>query len=124
MSEATKKAAAKAEAVASEIKPGDVKAGMVVRVYEKIKDVTSKGEERERLQAFEGTVLGVRGSGISRTMTVRKAAGGWAVEKIYPILSPVIGKLELVRQLKVRRAKLSYITDKRSKFKRAHKEVK
>lgn len=124
MSEATKKAAAKAQAEASEIKTSDVKAGMVIRVYEKIKDVTSKGEERERLQAFEGTVLGVRGAGVSRTMTVRKTAGGFGVEKIFPIASPVIGKVELVKALKVRRAKLNYMTDKRSKFKRAHKEVK
>jgi len=108
----------------NQIKPIDVKPGMVVRVHEKIKDVNAKGEERERLQAFEGTVMSVRGAGVSRSMTVRKVTGGWGVEKIYPIHSPVIGKLELVKRFKVRRAKLSYLTNKRSKFKRPMKEQK
>lgn len=108
----------------NQIKPIDVKPGMVVRVHEKIKDVNAKGEERERLQAFEGTVMSVRGAGVSRSMTVRKVTGGWGVEKISPIHSPVIGKLELVKRFKVRRAKLSYLTNKRSKFKRPMKEQK
>src|SRR3989344_202701 len=92
----------------NQIKPIDVKPGMVVRVHEKIKDVNAKGEERERLQAFEGTVMSVRGAGASRSMTVRKVTGGWGVEK----------------SCKDRRANLSYLTNKRSKFKRPMKEQK
>jgi len=112
------------EIVLAALDPKDLKAGMTVRVHEKIKDLNAKGEERERVQIFEGLVLWVHGPGMSRTMTVRKMSGVWAVEKIYPIYSPVVSKLELVKQAKVRRAKLSYITAKRSGFKRALKEMK
>ncbi|TAK04078.1 50S ribosomal protein L19 [Patescibacteria group bacterium] len=122
MEEKKQAKASQADVVA--IKPADVRPGMVVRVQEKIKDVTSKGEERERLQAFEGTVISVRGAGISRTMTVRKTAGGWGVEKIYPLASPVIGGLDLVRQFKVRRAKLNYLTEWRQNHKRPMREMK
>lgn len=106
--------------VAVELKNRDIKPGMTVRIHERIKDVNSKGEEKERTQVFEGLVLGVKGSTMSRTATVRKNAKGWMVEKIYPLNSPNIEKVEVVKQLKVRRAKLSYL---RGGFKRKMKEV-
>lgn len=94
---------------------------MVIRVHETIKDVNSKGEEKTRTQVFEGMVLGVKNAGIARTMTVRKDSGGVMVEKIFPISSPNIEKIEVVKEHKVRRAKLNYL---RTRFKRKMKEVK
>ncbi len=99
----------------------DIVTGMLVRVHEKIKDVNSKGVEKERVQVFEGLVIGTRGAGHSRTMTVRKNSKGWMVEKIFPLSSPNIDKIEVVKQYRVRRAKLSYL---RGDFKRKLKEIK
>ncbi len=100
-----------------------VKPGMTIIVHERIKDVNAKGEVKERIQKFEGIVLSLRGSDISKTMTVRKISkGGFEVEKIYPLFSPVIAKIEAVKQAHVRRAKLSYITNAKSGFKRKLKE--
>lgn len=98
----------------------DIKAGMIVRVHEKITDVNAKGEEKQRIQIFEGLVLGVRGSGVSRTATVRKNSKGWMVEKIYPLSSPNIEKIEVVKQYKTRRAKLTYL---RGRFRRKLREM-
>ncbi len=98
-------------------------AGMTVRVHEKIKDVSPKGEERERIQIFEGIILAIRGSGVSRTMTVRKVTEGFGVEKIYPMFSPVVNKVELVKTAHVRRAKLWFLSDKKYPFRRKLKEV-
>ena len=91
--------------------------GMVVRVHEKIEDVNAKGEKRERIQIFEGLVLGVRGASTSRTMTVRKDTNGYGVEKIYPLTSPNISKIEIVKQYQVRRAKLTFVKDFARKLK-------
>lgn len=97
----------------------EVKPGMVVRVHERIEDVNAKGEKRERIQIFEGLVLGVRGSGSSKSFTVRKETNGYGVEKIFPVSSPNIAKLEVAKQYKVRRAKLTFVKD----FARKLKEV-
>ena len=110
------------QAVLIVVKPEELKSGMTVRVHERIKDVNAKGEERERIQVFEGIVLAVRGAGISRTMTVRKEAGGFGVEKIYPIFSPVMEKIELVKTAKTRRAKLWYLGNVKKPFERKLKE--
>ena len=101
----------------------ELHAGQTVRLHERIKDVSPKGEERERVQVFEGMILGVKGAGISRTLTIRKVSDGVGVEKIYPINSPVIAKIELVKTAKVRRAKLGYLIDIKNRFKRKLKEV-
>lgn len=95
----------------------DIKPGMVVRVHEKIEDVNAKGEKRERIQVFEGLVLGVRGAGASKTFTVRKETDGYGVEKIYPVSSPNINKVDVVKQFKVRRAKLTFVKDFARKMK-------
>ena len=101
----------------------ELHAGQTVRLHERIKDVSPKGEERERVQVFEGIILGVKGAGISRTLTIRKVSDGVGVEKIYPINSPLIAKIELVKTAKVRRAKLHYLIDIKNRFKRKLKEV-
>lgn len=99
----------------------EIRSGMIVRIHEKIKDVNAKGEERSRVQVFEGMVLGTKGQGIAKTVRVQKDSGGVLVEKIFPLSSPNIEKIEIVRQFKVRRKKLVHL---RSPFKRKMKEVK
>lgn len=103
------------EGEAVELPYRDLKPGMFVRVHERIVDVNSKGETKQRTQIFEGLLIGLRGAGISRSMTVRKNAKGWMVEKIFPLSSPNVEKVEVVKQYKTRRAKLSYL---RGRFKR------
>lgn len=82
--------------------------GAVLRVHEKIQDVNAKGETRERVQIFEGLVLVIRGAGSAKTFTIRKETDGFGVEKIFPVSSPNIVKIEPVKVYKVRRAKLSF----------------
>lgn len=101
----------------------ELKPGQTVRLHERIIDISSKGEERERIQIFEGIILGLHGSGISRTLTIRKISGGIGVEKIYPVSSPVIAKIELVKTARVRRAKLSFLNNLKQRFKRKLKET-
>ncbi len=111
------------EVIAVEAKKDDLKPGMTIRIHEKIEDITPKGEKRIRTQIFEGMILGIRGSGISRTMTVRKVSDGIGVEKIFPFSLPAITKIEVVKVAKVRRAKLSFLTDQKKRFRRKLKEV-
>lgn len=102
----------------------ELRSGQTIRVHERIKDISPKGETRERIQIFEGMITGVKGSGLSRTMTIKKISeGGYGVEKIYPINSPVIAKIELVKTAKVRRAKLSFLSNMKRRFERRFKET-
>ena len=78
--------------------------GDTVKVYGKIKE-----GNRERIQIFEGTVLKIQGTGVRATFTVRKASNGVGVEKTWPLHSPNVEKVEVIRRGKVRRAKLFYL---------------
>jgi len=80
------------------------RAGDTVRVNVRVKE-----GEKERIQAFEGVVIARRGSGVSESFTVRKVSNGVGVERIFPIHSPMIGDLQVVRRGRVRRAKLYYL---------------
>lgn len=84
--------------------------GDSVRVTMRVKE-----GEKERLQSFEGVVIARRGSGTRETFTVRKVSYGVGVEKIFPVNSPLIQKVRVVKQGVVRRAKLYYLRDKRGK---------
>lgn len=90
-----------------------IRVGDTVRVHNKIKE-----GNRERIQLFEGTVIGKHGGGISETFTVRRVSYGVGVEKTFPIHSPNVEKVEIVRVGKIRRAKLYYL---RGRFGKASK---
>ncbi len=84
-----------------------IRVGDTVRVYNKIKE-----GNRERTQLFEGLVISKKNGGISETFTVRRIAYGVGVEKTFPLHSPNVEKVEIVRTGKVRRAKLYYIRER------------
>ena len=87
----------------------EFRVGYTVRVDLKIDEVDSQGNKKVRIQAFEGLVMAIKGSGISKTFTVRKVSGNIGVEKTFPVNSPRIDKIVVVRKGKVRQAKLGYI---------------
>ena len=82
----------------------DFNPGDTVRVHVRVVE-----GEKERVQIFEGIVIGFKGSGNSRTFTVRKVSGGIGVERIFPLHSPMISTIEISRRGRVRRAKLNYL---------------
>ena len=95
----------------------DFNVGDTVKVYGKIKE-----GNRERIQVFEGTVLKIQGGSNRATFTVRKLSNGVGVEKTWPMHSPNVEKVEVVRRGKVRRAKLNYLrgrVGKKAKVKEA-----
>lgn len=97
----------KAKTVKKEVqKTTDLKAGNVVKVYQKLKE-----GDKERTQIFEGVIIAKRGkTELDRTITVRKVCeGGYGVERIFPVASPLIKKIEVVKKPKVRRSKLYYL---------------
>jgi len=96
----------------------DVKSGDTVKIYQKIKE-----GDKERIQAFEGLVLARKhGKEIGATITVRKVVSGIGVEKIFPIHSPTIEKIEILKRGKVRRAKLYYLREAKGRKARLKKK--
>jgi large subunit ribosomal protein L19 len=100
-----------------QLNPGDT-----VKVHVRVKETSVKEEkgkaketERERVQVFEGIVIGLRGSGARSTMTVRKISFGHGVERIFPLHAKTIEKIEVVKHARVRRAKLYYLRERKGK---------
>ncbi|MCM5554757.1 50S ribosomal protein L19 [Pleomorphomonas sp. NRKKF1] len=103
--EAEQMAVVKAQRELPEFSPGDT-----VRVNVKVTEGT-----RSRVQAYEGVCIARKGGGLNESFTVRKISYGEGVERVFPIYSPMIDSLEVVRRGKVRRAKLYYLRDLRGK---------
>jgi large subunit ribosomal protein L19 len=95
------------EAAQMNSKPGDFKVGDTVKVHFKIIE-----GKTERIQIYEGLVIAMKNSGVGKSFTVRKNSYGVGVERVFPLYSPRIAKVEVVRPGKVRRAKLYYIREK------------
>ena len=87
-----------------------IKSGDTVKVHVKVRE-----GDKERIQVFEGLVIGMHRGGARASFTVRKVSFGQGVERIFPLHSPVIQKVEVVRSAKVRRAKLYYLRDLKGK---------
>ncbi len=92
--------------------------GDTLRVHVKIKE-----GDKERIQVFQGTVIGRRGGGLGETFTVRKISSGIGVERVFPLHSPNIARIEKVRSGKVRRAKLYYLRNLTGKSARIKEEI-
>ena len=97
----------------------DFRTGDTVRVHAKVKE-----GNRERIQVFEGTVLKKQGGSNRATFTVRKLSNGVGVEKTWPLHSPIVEKIEVVRRGKVRRAKLNYLRERSGKRAKVKELVK
>ena len=96
------------------------RAGDTLRVNVRVKE-----GEKERLQAFEGVCIGRKGTGVSATFTVRKISNGVGVERIFPLHSPMLAEIKVVRRGRVRRAKLFYLRNVTGKAARiAEKKVR
>ena len=95
-----------------------INVGDTVRVHVLIKE-----GNRERIQVFEGTIIAKKHGGIQETMTVRRVSYGVGVEKVFPIHSPHVSKVELVRKGKVRRAKLYYLRDRVGKAAKVKEDI-
>jgi large subunit ribosomal protein L19 len=95
-----------------------MKAGDTVRVHVRVKE-----GDKERIQVFEGVIINLRRGGVRASFTVRKVSFGQGVERIFPMHSPTIQKVDVVRSAKVRRAKLYFLRDLKGKAARM-KEVK
>ncbi|MGN0614022.1 MAG: 50S ribosomal protein L19 [Porcipelethomonas sp.] len=93
--------------------------GDTVKVHVKIKE-----GDKSRIQIFEGTVIARKHGGVSETFTVRRVAHGCGIERVFPVHSPVVEKVEVVRHGKVRRAKLYYLRDRVGKAAKVKELIK
>ncbi len=96
-----------------------VNVGDTVKVHVKIKE-----GEKYRIQVFEGTVIAKKHGGINETFTVRRVAHGCGIERVFPVHSPVVDKVELVRSGKVRRSKLYYLRDRVGKPAKVKEQIR
>jgi len=95
-----------------------IRIGDTVRIHNKIKE-----GNRERIQMFEGTVIAKHGGGVSETFTVRRVSYGCGVEKTFPLHSPNVAKVDVIRVGKVRRAKLYYLRDRVGKASKVKEKI-
>ncbi|MBR3809131.1 MAG: 50S ribosomal protein L19 [Clostridia bacterium] len=86
-------------------------------------DVKIREGERERIQVFEGTVIAINGSGVTETFTVRRVSYGVGVERVFPVNSPNVADVKVVRYGKVRRAKLYYLRDRVGKASKVKEKI-
>ena len=93
--------------------------GDTVKVHVKIKE-----GEKYRIQIFEGTVIARKHGGINETFTVRRVAHGCGIERVFPVHSPIIDKVEVIRNGKVRRAKLYYLRDRVGKAAKVKQQIR
>ena len=96
-----------------------IEIGDTVKVHVKIRE-----GDKERIQLFEGTVIARKGSGISETFTVRRVSYGVGVERVFPLHSPNVAKVELVRHGRVRRSKLYYLRDRVGKAAKVKEQIR
>ena len=94
--------------------------GDIVKVHVRIKE----GDKPSRIQIFEGTIIAKKHGGISETFTVRRIAHGCGIERVFPVHSPAVEKVEIVRPGKVRRAKLYYLRDRVGKAAKVKEAIK
>lgn len=97
----------------------EVNIGDTVKVHCKIKE-----GEKERIQLFEGTIIAKKHGGVQETFTVRRVAHGCGIERVFPVHSPNVVKVELVRSGKVRRAKLYYLRDRVGKAAKVKQKIR
>ena len=93
--------------------------GSTVKVHVRIKE-----GEKERIQVFEGTIIARKGSGVSETFTVRRVSYGVGVERVFPLHSPNVAKIETVRHGRVRRSKLYYLRDRVGKAAKVKEQIR
>lgn len=98
--------------------PPDFRVGDSVKVHVKVTE-----GEKERIQVFQGIVIARKGGSVASTFTVRKISDGVGVERIFPLYSPILGKIEVVRRGRVRRAKLYYLRDRKGKAARIEEKT-
>ena len=106
-----------AEGCVKEANPA-IRVGDVVKVHVKIRE-----GERERIQVFEGTIIARKGAGVSETFTVRRVSYGVGVERVFPVNSPNVAKVETIRRGKVRRSKLYYLRDRVGKSAKVKEKI-
>ncbi|MBQ4625884.1 MAG: 50S ribosomal protein L19 [Clostridia bacterium] len=96
-----------------------IEIGDTVKVHVKIRE-----GDKERIQLFEGTVIAIKGAGVSKTFTVRRLSYGVGVERVFPVHSPNVAKVEVVRHGRVRRSKLYYLRDRVGKAAKVKEEIR
>jgi large subunit ribosomal protein L19 len=99
-------------------RPPAFRVGDSVKVHVRVRE-----GEKDRIQVFHGMVIAMKGGGTGSTFTVRKVSDGVGVERIFPLYSPVIGRIEVVRRGKVRRAKLYYLRGRKGKAARIEEKT-
>ena len=96
-----------------------IEIGDTVKVHVKIRE-----GDKERIQVFEGTIIARKGSGVSETFTVRRLSYGVGVERVFPVHSPNVAKVEVVRHGRVRRSKLYYLRDRVGKAAKVKEQIR